>query len=66
MKTVEEIKTEIEALPHHDYMKLLHWLAERDWVAWDEELERDSAAEKLDFLIVEAFEESAKGNLAQL
>jgi hypothetical protein len=67
MKAVEEIKTEIEALPHHDYMKPpLHWFVEHDWVVWDEEIERDSADGKLDFLIVKAFEEKAKGRLVPL
>jgi hypothetical protein len=66
MKTFEELKTEIEALPHRKHMKLLRWLSERDWKTWDEEIERDSAAGKLDFLIEEALEEKAKGELGQL
>lgn len=66
MKTVEEIKTEIKALPYGEYMRLLHWFSEHDWISWDEEIERDSAAGKLDFLIVEALEEKAKGKLGQL
>jgi len=66
MKSFEELKIEIEALPHHEYMKLLHWLSERDWKVWDEEIERDSAAGKLDFLINEALEEKKKGKLGEL
>ncbi len=61
MKTFEEIKSEIEALPHREYMKLVHWFSERDWEAWDEEIERDSKSGKLDFLIEEALEEKKKG-----
>ncbi|WPL14590.1 hypothetical protein Thiosp_04439 [Thiorhodovibrio litoralis] len=66
MRTFEEIKIEIEALPHPEYMKLMHWLSEHDWEMWDEEIEKDSAAGKLDFLINEALEEKAKGMLSQI
>ncbi|WP_242518864.1 MULTISPECIES: hypothetical protein [Thiorhodovibrio] len=66
MRTFEEIKIEIEALPHREYMKLMHWLSEHDWEMWDEEIEKDSAAGKLDFLINEALEEKAKGMLSQI
>ena len=51
MRTFEEIKIEIESLPHREYIKLMHWLSEQDWETWDKEIERDSAAGKLDFLI---------------
>jgi len=66
MKTFEDLKAEIEALPHREYMKLVHWLSERDWDAWDQEIENDSAAGKLDFLIEEALEEKGKGKLRNL
>ncbi|MEE4376496.1 MAG: hypothetical protein V2J55_03160 [Candidatus Competibacteraceae bacterium] len=66
MKTFEEIKAEIETLPRREYMKLVHWLSECDWEAWDEEIERDSAAGKLDFLINEALEEKKRGKLSHL
>jgi len=66
MKTFEEIKSEIEALPHREYMKLVHWFSERDWKAWDEEIERDSKSGKLDFLIEETLEEKKRGRLGNL
>jgi hypothetical protein len=66
MKTFEEVKSDIEALPHREYMKLAHWLSERDWEAWDEEIEKDCAAGKLDFLIDEALEEKRAGKLGSL
>jgi heme-degrading monooxygenase HmoA len=66
MKTFEDLKSEIEALPHREYIKLVHWLSERDWDAWDHEIESDSAAGKLDFLIGEAAEEQGKGKLGSL
>lgn len=66
MKTFEEVKTEIEALPHREYMKLVHWFAERDADAWDEELERDAASGKLDFLVEEALSEKKEGKLRKI
>jgi hypothetical protein len=66
MRTFEEIKTEIETLPHLEYMKLLRWLSEHDWETWDKEIERDSAAGKLDFLIEEALDEKTNGKLGRI
>ena len=60
MKSVEEIKSEIEALPHDEYMKLVHWFTERDWVAWDQQIETDSASGTLDFLLAHLCELSQK------
>jgi len=54
MVAVEIIQSEIEALPHHDYIQLLRWIHEKDWKDWDREIEEDAASGKLDFLIKEA------------
>jgi hypothetical protein len=51
---VEHIQTEIEALSEEDFVRLREWFAERDWQRWDEQLEADVAAGKLDFLLEEA------------
>ncbi|WP_295442726.1 hypothetical protein [uncultured Thiodictyon sp.] len=66
MKTLNELKSDIESLPRHDYVQLVHWLSERDWKAWDEEIEQDVATGKLDFLIAEALEEKSRGLLKEL
>jgi hypothetical protein len=66
VRTFEELKTEIEALPQDEYVKLLRWFSEHDWETWDEEIERDCAAGKLDFLLEEALEEKEKGKLGQI
>ena len=66
MKSLEEIKSEIEALPRREYMKLVHWLFERDWKAWDQEIESDSKSRKLDFLIDEGFADKEKAKLRDL
>lgn len=66
MRTLEEMKSAIEALPRREYLDLVQWLSERNWQAWDEEIERDSASGKLDFLIQEALEEKSQGKLGSL
>lgn len=60
MSTLDEIKAEIEALPREDYAELRKWLSEKDWDEWDAQLEADSEAGKLDFLMEEALEEKRK------
>jgi len=66
MKTAEEIQSEIEVLPHKEYIKLAHWFSERDWTVWDQEIGSDSESGKLDFLIEEALEERKAGKLKEL
>ena len=66
VKTFEEVKAQIEALPPREYMKLVHWFAERDADAWDEEIQRDVASGKLDFLAEEAFSEKKQGKLRKI
>ncbi|HIO84432.1 MAG TPA: hypothetical protein EYG61_10495 [Deltaproteobacteria bacterium] len=66
MTTVQKIKTDIQALPHEDYMSLLSWIHERDWEEWDKQLENDIALGKLDFLVHEAMEEKKAGKLVDL
>ena len=66
MSKVEEIQSTIASLPPEDYAHLRQWFAERDWDQWDREIERDTAAGKLDFLIDEAVAEKAQGHLQEL
>lgn len=47
-------------------MRLHDWFSERDWEEWDREIERDSAAGKLDFLVEEAVDEKNRGLLGKL
>ena len=63
---VQEIQAAIESLPHDDYVRLRKWFSERDWEEWDKQIEQDSQAGKLDFLIQEAMQEKAKGKLKEL
>jgi hypothetical protein len=38
---VEQLQTEIEALPEKDFLRLRRWSAEKDWERWDRQLESD-------------------------
>jgi hypothetical protein len=58
MSKVERLQTEIESLPDKEYSKLRKWFSERDWEKWESQIEEDSGAGKLDFLIKEALDEN--------
>ena len=66
MTKVREIQAAIESLPHEDYISLRRWFSERDWEEWDEQIEADSEAGRLDFLIQEARDEKARNLLGEL
>lgn len=66
MSHITKIQKEILALPHADYMQLRQWFNELDWEKWDRQIEADSDAGKLDFLISEALEEKKNGTLKDL
>jgi hypothetical protein len=66
MSKVDELKTEIERLPKDEFTELVRWLSEKDWERWDKEIEADSEAGKLDFLVREALGAKAKGSLKDL
>ena len=64
MRTVEEIKQDILALPETEYADLCRWLLDQNWERWEREFDEDVAAGRLDFLAAEALE--AKEPLQQL
>lgn len=61
MDRVEEIEAAITSLPPEEYRRLIDWIHAQDQMRWDERMDRDSAAGKLDFLFREAEEESLQG-----
>ena len=61
MDRVEEIEAAIANLPPEDYGRLVAWFRAREQTRWDDQMDRDSAAGKLDFLFSEAETESAQG-----
>ena len=56
MRSVEEIQEAILSLSDEEVAQLRRWLSELDWSRWDEQIEADSEAGRLDFLIDEAGE----------
>ena len=66
MSTVAEIQQAILALPEGDYLQLRRWFGELDWEKWDRQIEADSAAGRLDFLVAEALEAKRNGTLGCL
>ena len=66
MTQVEAIQAEIETLSREDFIQLREWFAERDWQIWDRQIERDSAAGKLDFFRKEVDAAKQQGELREL
>ena len=66
MAKIDKLKSEIEKLPKEEFTELARWLSEKDWERWDKEIEADSEAGKLDFLVREALDAKAKGTLKDL
>lgn len=66
MTRVQELQMVIESLPREEYIRLRQWFLERDWEEWDKQIEVDSKAGKLDFLIKEALDEKTRDLLREL
>ena len=66
MTQIEAIQAEIESLSREDFARLREWIAEQDWQNWDRQIERDSAAGKLDFLREEVQAAKQQGELREL
>lgn len=65
MDCVEEIEAAINRLPPADFKRIVQWLHAVDQARWDEELDRDCASGKLDFLVEETESESRDGLLRE-
>ena len=66
MMQLEQLQTEIEALPQSEFTRLRQWIVEKDWEQWDHQIEADAAAGKLDFLFTEALTAQKQGTLRDL
>ena len=51
MSNIDQIKAAITTLPEDEIVRLREWLAELDAARFDEKIERDAAAGKLDAMI---------------
>ena len=65
MGRVEQIEAAIAGLPPEEYRRIVQWFRVREQTRWDDQLDSDSAAGKLDFLFDEAESESTKGLLRE-
>jgi len=61
MTKLEQIKSSIEELPPEEIAKLREWVDELDARLFDEKIERDAKAGKLDKLAEEALADHARG-----
>ena len=66
MSTVEEITAAIEHLSAEEVARVQTWLAEYAERLWDERIERDERAGRLDHLIDRALEEHRAGRTRPL
>jgi hypothetical protein len=66
MSKIQELKTDIERLSSEETAELFRWLSEREWESWDKEMEADSQAGRLDFLVREARQAKNRGTLKEL
>jgi hypothetical protein len=65
MSKVKKLKMEIETRPKEEFAEIVRWLAEKYWDTWDREIEADSQAGNLDFLVREAHDAKTKGSLKE-
>jgi hypothetical protein len=65
MDRVEEIEAAINNLPPEDFRRIANWLRERDQALWDQQMDRDAGAGKLDFLFDEIEMESRQQLLSE-
>ncbi|SJM93596.1 hypothetical protein [Crenothrix polyspora] len=66
MNTIEAIEQQIENLDENAFVKFREWFLEFDQSRWDKQIEADSNAGKLDFLIDAALAEHQVGKTRDL
>jgi hypothetical protein len=66
MRRVQELEREVVALPQDEYKEFRRWFLDQDWEKWDQEIEEDAKAGRLEFLVREAAEAKSKGKLRDL
>ena len=66
MRKVEHIEQQIRELSSAEFAELRNWVLERDWAAWDAQIEADASAGKLDKLVSEARADFDRGKARKL
>lgn len=62
MSDLKSIEKAIESLPPNELAELRRWFAEFDAAAWDEQIEADASAGRLDHLAAEALADYKSGS----
>jgi len=66
MRKVEHIERQISELSREEFAELRNWLLERDWSAWDAQIEADACSGKLDRVLEEAQVDYKAGRAREL
>jgi len=66
MKTIEEVQSAILNLPNKDFLSLCRWLEEIQAARWDQQIEEDAKAGRLDHLAEQALKELREGKCKEL
>ena len=66
MGNVKSIEKAVESLPPSELAEFRRWFAEFDANAWDEQIEQDAAAGKLDALASESLADYRAGSVREL
>jgi hypothetical protein len=66
MTKVEELERGVASLTAEGYREFRRWFLESDWAKWDKQIEEDSRAGKLDFLVKEAPQAKKDGKPREL
>ena len=66
MSRVEQIEEAIGQLSPEEFTELVRWITDSDQQHWDDQLERDAAAGKLDRFAEEALRDHAAGRSTKL
>ena len=64
--SITDIQQAILVLPEREYGQLREWINELDQTRWDQQIESESKAGSLDFLIAEARESGQRPMLEEL
>lgn len=66
MSKVSILQKAIQELSDKEYREFRQKFLEQDWKRWDRQIEADSQAGRLDFLIEEALDAKKQSNLKKL
>jgi hypothetical protein len=66
MSKIDALKAQIESLSSKEFAEIFRWITETAWEKWSKEIEDDSQAGGVNFLVREAHEETVEGKLKDL